>query len=91
MLVNPINEMRKPLIITLCFLFSILPLMADGEEEETGPRYTISGHIRDAGTGEELIGAAVMMEELNRERSPMFTGFIHLAFLRGSTILESLT
>ncbi|MCK4856088.1 MAG: carboxypeptidase-like regulatory domain-containing protein, partial [Bacteroidales bacterium] len=75
--------MRKPLIITLYLLFSILPLMADGEEEETGPRYTISGHIRDAGTGENLIGAAVMVEELNRGTVTNVYGFYSLSLSPG--------
>lgn len=75
--------MRKPLIITLCLLFSILPLMADVEEEETGPRFTISGHIRDAKTGEELIGAAIMVEELNRGTVTNVYGFYSLSLTPG--------
>ncbi len=75
--------MIKPLIITLSFLFTFLPLMADGEEEDTGPRYTISGHIRDAGTGEELIGAAVMVEELNRGTVTNVYGFYSLSLPPG--------
>jgi hypothetical protein len=82
MIVNPLNEMRKPLLIILSLLFSILPLMADSEEE-TGLRYTISGYIRDAGTGEELIGAAVMVQELNRGTVTNVYGFYSLSLSPG--------
>ena len=74
--------MNKPLLILLALLVAISPLMADSEDE-TGPRFTISGHIRDAGTGEELIGAAVMVEELNRGTVTNVYGFYSLSLPPG--------
>jgi len=59
------------------------PVAYGGEEEETGPRYTISGHIRDAGTGEELIGAAVLVEELNSGTVTNVYGFYSLSLPPG--------
>ncbi|KPL21890.1 MAG: hypothetical protein AMS23_08705 [Bacteroides sp. SM1_62] len=74
--------MRKPLLISLCLIFYILSLLADSEEE-TGPRYTISGYIKDTGTGEELIGAAVMVQELNRGTVTNVYGFYSLSLPPG--------
>ncbi len=50
---------------TLAFILSMMIpflLLAEGEEEETGPRFTISGYITDGSSGEELIGAAVIID-----------------------------
>lgn len=74
--------MRKPLFLILCLVISIFSLWADGEEE-TGLRFTISGHIKDAGTGEELIGAAVMVEEMNRGTVTNVYGFYSLSLPPG--------
>jgi hypothetical protein len=74
--------MRKPLLIALYLLVSILPMMAD-IEEESGPRYTLSGYIRDAGTGEGLIGAAIVVQELKRGTVTNVYGFYSLSLPPG--------
>jgi hypothetical protein len=52
--------MKKLLIKTLCFLF-LGPLSISGIFAQ---KITVSGTIRDAKTGEELIGASVVVKEL---------------------------
>ena len=74
--------MKKPLLIILCLISVISPSLAD-TEEDTGPRYTISGHIKDAGTGEELIGAAILVTELNRGTVTNVYGFYSLSLPPG--------
>jgi outer membrane cobalamin receptor len=54
--------MRKLFHAIFVFLAVSGSLLAEGTEEETGPRYTVSGYITDTGSGEELIGAAVIIE-----------------------------
>jgi len=44
-----------------CFLF---PLMAQTNSGSPANRYTISGYVKDAKTGEELIGATISIKEL---------------------------
>ncbi len=64
----------KPLSYILTILICLFPLSAaysaEGTlidtEEESGLRYSVSGHVKDASTGEELIGAAVVLEEIGK-------------------------
>ena len=48
--------MRKNLIIVLLILL--------GNILNAQEKFTISGHIKDASTGEELIGATIFVKEL---------------------------
>jgi len=52
-------------------------------EEETSLRYTVSGHIEDASNGEELIGAAVIVEELGKGAVTNAYGFYSLSLTPG--------
>lgn len=78
-----------PYILILCF--SLIPTVrshaADTRtvdtEEETAPRYTVSGHIKDSGTGEELIGAAVFVSELGKGTVTNAYGFYSLSLIPG--------
>jgi hypothetical protein len=51
--------------------------------EESSLRYTVSGHIKDASNGEELIGAAVIVEELGRGAVTNAYGFYSLSLTPG--------
>jgi hypothetical protein len=77
--------MKKVLFYVLCFVilssFS-LALMADGTPDQKG-RITLSGYVRDAGTGEDLIGASVYVSELKTGVSTNVYGFYSLSLLPG--------
>ncbi len=51
--------------------------------EESAVRYSISGHVKDASNGEELIGAAVMVEEIGRGTVTNVYGFYSLSLQPG--------
>ena len=50
-------------IILIAFLLFPGRVYADDDGEL---RYTVSGHIRDANSGEDLIGASVLVKQLNK-------------------------
>lgn len=47
------------------------------------PRFTLSGYVRDAGTGEELIGSAVFVDELSAGTTTNAYGFYSLTLPDG--------
>ncbi|MFC2116647.1 TonB-dependent receptor domain-containing protein, partial [Bacteroidota bacterium] len=51
--------------------------------EEAALRYAVSGYIKDASTGEELIGAAIIVEELNKGTVTNEYGFYSLSLPPG--------
>ncbi len=77
------------LLYTTLFSFFILSAAFPSEgtssdtEEEINLRYSISGHVKDASTGEELIGAAVVVEELNRGTVTNVYGFYSVSLSPG--------
>ena len=58
-------------------------LLAEVEEAETGPRYTISGYITDGGTGEKLIGAAITIDGSGKGTVSNLYGFYSLNLTPG--------
>jgi hypothetical protein len=72
---------RTVLLIILYLLLSGQLLAAGGEEIQ--PRYTISGYIREAGSGEELIGATVISEELEKGAVTNLYGFYSISLPPG--------
>lgn len=72
----------KPFLPLLLFIF-LLPacLLADGEGEDKDKRI-ISGHIKDAETGEDLIGATIYVEELQSGTITNVYGFYSLRLNR---------
>ncbi len=52
-------------------------------EGESGLRYSVSGHVKDGSTGEELIGAAVVIEELGKGTVTNVYGFYSLSLPPG--------
>jgi len=74
---------------TILFSFFILSAAFPAEgsfsdtEEETSLRYSVSGHVKDASTGEELIGAAVIVEELSRGTVTNVYGFYSVSLPPG--------
>jgi hypothetical protein len=76
--------------ITALFIFSCLlvffsvHLRADADPEVS---YTISGHIKDAKNGEELIGAAVMVREYQKGTVTNVYGFYSVSLAAGNYVL----
>jgi len=76
-------------ILTLIFCFFLFQDLSAEEvktsdaEEESALRYTISGHIKDASTGEELIGATVMMDGIGKGTVTNTYGFYSLSLNPG--------
>jgi hypothetical protein len=62
--------------------FSSRPLPGDADEESS-LRYSVSGHIKDAATGEELIGAAIVVDELGKGTVTNVYGFYSLSLTPG--------
>ncbi|MCB2220421.1 MAG: TonB-dependent receptor [Bacteroidetes bacterium] len=71
--------------IVLCcaLVIGAKPVLADGEDD-TRIRFTISGHIRDALTGEDLIGATVFVQELKTGGSSNLYGFYSISLVPGN-------
>jgi hypothetical protein len=78
--------MMKTILINTLFICSFflagLSLMADGAPDQKG-RVTLSGYIRDAGTGEDLIGATVYVQELKTGASSNIYGFYSISLMPG--------
>ena len=56
--------MRRFIFIFLLLLFC--SSYSSGVDNDPDLRYTISGYIRDAESGEELIGATVLVREIQK-------------------------
>lgn len=75
--------MKRLLLLTIALLTA---LISDAQSE----KYTISGYIKDAATGEELIGATVIVSELQGKGAATNTyGFYSLTLPRGSYTLSA--
>ena len=62
-------------------------MKADGEGD-SGKRFTISGHIKDAETGEDLIGATVYVKELKTGTTSNVYGFYALSLVPGNYTIQ---
>jgi len=70
-------------IFTILFLLLSVIFQAKAEEDPAGPRYSISGHVKDAETGEDLIGATVYVKETSNGAVTNVYGFYSLSLLPG--------
>lgn len=61
---------------------SIEGLTADADAE-TSLRYSVSGHIKDASTGEELLGAAILIDDLGKGTVTNLYGFYSISLPPG--------
>jgi hypothetical protein len=75
--------MRLLLIIIVLIFFTEASL-AHYEEDPSGPRYSISGHVKDAETGEDLIGASVYVKETGSGSVTNVYGFYSISLLPGN-------
>ena len=72
--------MKKIPILLFIFLNLYFYLYAD----IPGKSYTVSGHIKDASTGEELIGANIFVKKLNTGTVTNQYGFYSLTLAEGT-------
>jgi len=56
-------------------------------DEDSELRYSISGHVKDASTGEELIGASVMVSQLKKGSVTNLYGFYSVSLFPGEYTL----
>ena len=73
---------HRILVIISALIIPFL-LLAEGEEVETGPRYTVSGYITEGGSGEALIGAAVIIDGSGKGTVSNLYGFYSLSLPPG--------
>ncbi|MBN2173292.1 MAG: TonB-dependent receptor [Bacteroidales bacterium] len=77
------------LIVSVLIVLPRFDLFADGEDD-SGVRFTISGHIKDVKTGEDLIGATVYVKELKSGTTSNVYGYYALSLIPGNyTVLFS--
>ncbi len=77
----------KQLIFHLLLLFFCAggTLRAD---DDSNLRYTVSGYIKDSGSGEALIGATVMVEELQKGSVTNIYGFYSISLFPGEYLMH---
>ncbi len=68
----------------LCMTILLFHTVSQGQNK---PRYTISGYVKDAKTGEYLIGANVYLKELLKGTSTNQYGFYSLTVDQGEYTL----
>lgn len=79
--------MRFKILLILIF-FPVLHLLADGESDPSIKRYTVSGHVKDAKTGEDLFGASVLIVESGTGTVVNEYGFYSISMPKGTYSLR---
>lgn len=76
----------------LLILILLLPIMTlragNGPDDPSAKRYSVSGHVKDASTGEDLFGASILVVELGTGTITNEYGFYSLSLLKGSYSLR---
>ncbi|MHC1775112.1 MAG: carboxypeptidase-like regulatory domain-containing protein [Lentimicrobium sp.] len=77
--------MKPQLLLILLFLLNVVnPLTTQANPEDTGgKRFTISGHMKDNKTGEELIGATIYIREIKTGTTTNVYGFYSISLIPG--------
>ncbi|MGD1845583.1 MAG: carboxypeptidase-like regulatory domain-containing protein [Salibacteraceae bacterium] len=70
--------------LTLLLGLLFIPLAAQNNTKVVNTKHTISGYIRDASSGEELIGASVLVKELGTGTVANLYGFYSLTLPPGT-------
>lgn len=77
------------IFIIICLAAVLNPFRgASSEDEADKNKRTISGHVKDAGTGEDLIGATIFIEELLTGTVTNTYGFYSLRLDKGTYTLR---
>jgi hypothetical protein len=69
-------------------LIPLLASLAVGESDPSVKRYTVSGHVKDAETGEDLFGASVLVAEIGTGSVANEYGFYSVSLLKGQYSLR---
>lgn len=81
-------KLKATILSLLClFLIPAFPGRAEGGDE-TRIRYTISGYVRDAASGEDLIGATVYVQELKTGTTSNVYGYYALSLVPGKYTIQ---
>jgi hypothetical protein len=77
--------MKPQLLLILLYLLNVVaPLTTEANPEDTGgKRFTISGHMKDYKTGEELIGATIYIREIKTGTTTNVYGFYSISLMPG--------
>ena len=81
------NFMRHIFALLITFVFSYT-LFGSPESDPNVKRYTISGHVKDDMTGEDLFGAAILVVELNTGTVSNEYGFYSISLPKGQYTLR---
>lgn len=71
------------LLMTACFSLA-LQAYSDGENDPLVKKYAINGHIKDASTGEDLIGATIFVKEIGSGTITNTYGFYSISLPQGT-------
>src|SRR5665648_415342 len=83
-----IKPTMKLKLIILLMLIPLLASLADGESDPSVKRYTVSGHVKDAETGEDLFGASVLVVEIGSGSVANEYGFYSVSLPKGQYSLR---
>jgi len=75
-------------ILLILIFFPVLQSLADGESDPSVKRYTVSGHVKDAETGEDLYGASVLVVESGTGTVVNQYGFYSISMPKGTYSLR---
>jgi hypothetical protein len=75
-------------ILFILLLLNILVVKADGDTDPAIKRYTISGHVKDSQTGEDLFGASVLVIEIGTGTVVNEYGFYSISLPSGKYSLR---
>lgn len=77
--------MKKRIVHLMVFILGFVPIFSHAEkEDDIVDRNTLSGHITDAETGEELIGATVYVKEIKSGTTTNVYGFYSISLKPGT-------
>jgi hypothetical protein len=82
------NQTMRIKLITLLLLIPFLVSFADGGSDPSVKRYTVSGHVKNAETGEDLFGASVLVVENATGTVTNEYGFYSVSLPRGQYFLR---
>ena len=82
------NQSMKIKLLFLIALFPFLAGMAEGESDPSVKRYAVSGHFKDAETGEDLFGGSVLVVELGTGTVSNEYGFYSVSLTKGQYSLR---
>ncbi len=82
------NHAMRLILITLLIIIPFFAVFADGESDPSVKRYAVSGHVKDAETGEDLFGASVLVVELGTGTVTNEYGFYSVSLPKGQYSLR---